>query len=68
MLSEKVHSKSFSKDSDDSFQAALNSHQEVESTSVGHSSRPNATGITASGYDGSRGGTDDGGNNTGGDI
>ncbi|RVW32078.1 hypothetical protein CK203_102420 [Vitis vinifera] len=40
--------------------ATLNSHQEVDSTSVGHSSRPSAIGTSASGYDGSRGGIDDG--------
>ena len=33
-----------------------------------HSSRPSAAGTSASGYDGSRGGTDDGGDNAGGDI
>ncbi|RVW88831.1 hypothetical protein CK203_034746 [Vitis vinifera] len=49
-------------------EAALNSHQEVESTSVGHSSRPSAASTSTSGYDGSRRGTDDGGDNTGGDI
>ncbi|RVW44266.1 hypothetical protein CK203_099601 [Vitis vinifera] len=48
--------------------AALNSHQEIDSTSAGHSSRPNTAGPSASGYDGSRGGTDDGGDNGGGDI
>ena len=46
----------------------MNSHQEVDSTSVGHSSRPSAVGTSASGYDGSRGGTDDGSDNVGGDI
>ncbi|RVW67646.1 hypothetical protein CK203_063076 [Vitis vinifera] len=59
VLSEEVHSESFNKDIDDSLQAALNSHQEIDSTSVGHSSRPSAAGTSASGYDGSRGGTDD---------
>ena len=68
MLSEEVHSESFSKDTDDSLQAALNSHQEIDSTSAGHSSRPSAAGTSTSGYDGSRGGTDDGGDNGGGDI
>ncbi|KAL6330663.1 hypothetical protein AAG906_003274 [Vitis piasezkii] len=47
---------------------ALNSHQEVESTSVGHSSRPSAAGTSTSGYDGSRRGTNDGGDNAKGDI
>ena len=37
----------------------MNSHQEIDSTSVGHSSKPSAAGTSASGYDGSRGGTDD---------
>ena len=68
MLSKEVHSESFKKDTDDSVQAALNSHQEIDFTSVGHSSRPSAAGTSASGYDGSRGGTDDGGDNAGGDI
>ncbi|RVW94894.1 hypothetical protein CK203_034577 [Vitis vinifera] len=63
-----VHSESFSKDTDDSLQAALNSHQEIDSTSVGHSSRPSTAGTFASGYDGSRGGTDDRGDNGGEDI
>ena len=68
VLSEEVHFESFSKDTDDSLQAALNSHQKIDSTSVGHSGRPSAIGTSASGYDGSRGGTDDGGDNGGGDI
>ncbi|RVW75460.1 hypothetical protein CK203_061508 [Vitis vinifera] len=55
VLSEEVHSESFSKDTEDSFQGALNSHQEVDSTSIGQSSRPSAAGTSASGYDGSRG-------------
>ena len=63
VLSEEVHSESFSKDIDDSLQAALNSHQEIDSISAGHSSRPSAASTSASGYDGSRGGTDDGGDN-----
>ncbi|RVW45794.1 hypothetical protein CK203_086275 [Vitis vinifera] len=68
VLSEEVHSESFSKDTDDSVQTALNSHQEIDSTSTSHSSRPSATGTSVSGYDGSRGGIDDGGDNAGGDI
>ena len=68
MLFEEVHSESFGKDTDDSFQATLNSHQKVDSTSIGQSSRPSAAGTSASGYDGSRGGTDDGSDHTGGDI
>ncbi|RVW69882.1 hypothetical protein CK203_060700 [Vitis vinifera] len=47
VLSEEVHSESFNKDIDDSLQAALNSHQEIDSTSVGHSSRPSAAGTSA---------------------
>ncbi|RVW18754.1 hypothetical protein CK203_098147 [Vitis vinifera] len=62
------HSESFSKDIDDSLHAALNSHQEIDSTSTGHSSRLSAASTSASGYDGLRGGTDDGGDNGGGDI
>ncbi|RVW52179.1 hypothetical protein CK203_077811 [Vitis vinifera] len=68
VLSEEVHFVSFSKDTDDSLHATLHSHQEIDSTSAGHSSRPSAAGTSASGYDGSRGGTDDGGDNGGGDI
>ena len=68
MLSEEVHSEIFSKDTNDSIQAALNSHQEINSTSVGHSSRPSDASTYASGYDGLRGGIDDGGDNTGRDI
>ena len=68
VLSEEVHSESFSKDTEDSFQGALNSHQEVDSTSIGQSSRPSAAGTSVSGYDGSRGGTDGGSDHAGGDI
>ncbi|RVW85988.1 hypothetical protein CK203_041452 [Vitis vinifera] len=68
VLSEEVHSESFSKDTDDSVHAVLNSHQEIDSTSVGHSSRPSAAGTFTSSYDGSRGGTNDGGDNAEGDI
>ena len=68
VLSEEVHIESFSKDIEDSFQGALNSHQEVDSTSIGQSSRPSAAGTFASGYDGSRGGTNDGSDHVGGDI
>ena len=67
MLSEEVHSKSFSKDTDDSLHATY-SQQEIDSTSAGHSSRPSAAGTSASGYDGSRGGTDDESDHAGGDI
>ena len=65
VLSEEVHSESFSKDTDNSFKAALNSHMLVYSTSVGQNSRPSAVGTSAFGYDGSRCGTDDGGDNAG---
>ena len=68
MLSEEVQSESFSKDTEDSFQGALNSHQEVDFTSTGQSSRPSATGTSAFGYDGSRGRTNDGSDHTGEDI
>ncbi|RVX01126.1 hypothetical protein CK203_022736 [Vitis vinifera] len=68
VLSKEVHFESFSKDTDDSFHAAFHSHQEIDSTSASHSSRPSATGTSTSGYDGSRGETDDGGDNGGGDI
>ncbi|RVW67042.1 hypothetical protein CK203_064397 [Vitis vinifera] len=47
-------SESFNKDTEDSFQGALDSHQEVNSTSVGQSSRPRAANTFASNYDGSR--------------
>ena len=59
VLSEEVHSESFSKDTEDSFQGALDSHQEVDSTSVSQSSRPSVANASASGYDGLRGGIDD---------
>ncbi|KAL6350543.1 hypothetical protein AAG906_019190 [Vitis piasezkii] len=52
VLSEEVHSESFSKDTDDS-------HQEIDSTSAGHCSRPSVA-VLLLRYDGSRGGTDDG--------
>ena len=68
VLSEEVHSESFSKDIDDSLHAALHSHQEIDSTSAGHSSRPSVVCTFASGYNGSRGRTDDGGDNGEGDI
>ena len=68
VLSEEVHSESFSKDTEDSFQGALNSHQDVDTTSVGQSSKPSAASNSASGYDGSRDGTNDEGYNAGEDI
>ncbi|RVW88271.1 hypothetical protein CK203_038651 [Vitis vinifera] len=36
------------------FGAALNSHQKIDFTNAGHSSRPSAVGTSTSGYDGSR--------------
>ena len=68
VLSKEVHSESFSKDTEDSFQGALNSHQEVDSISIGQSSRPSVAGTFASGYDGSRSETDDGSDNAWEDI
>ncbi|RVW41808.1 hypothetical protein CK203_116928 [Vitis vinifera] len=65
VLSEEVHTDSFSQDTRDSFQQgisqpAVTSQPSFDSTSVEHSSRPSATGTSASGYDGSRGeGTND---------
>ncbi|RVW97523.1 hypothetical protein CK203_058479 [Vitis vinifera] len=66
VLSEEVHTDSFSQDTRDSFrqgisQPTITSRPSFDSTSVEHSSRPSATGTSASGYDGSRGeGTNDG--------
>ena len=68
VLSEEVHSESFSKDTKNSFQVTLNSYQEVDSTSVGHNSIPSVVGTFAFSYDGSKGGIDDGGDNVGEDI
>ena len=68
VLSKEVHSESFRKDTEDSFHTTLNSHQKVDSRSASHNSRPSVVGTFASGYDGLRGGTDDGGNNAGADI
>ena len=59
MLSEEVHIESSSKDIEDSFKGALNSYQEVDSTSASQSSRLSAANASASGYDGLRGGIDD---------
>ncbi|RVW80943.1 hypothetical protein CK203_037354 [Vitis vinifera] len=42
--------------------------EQIDSTSASHSSRPSAASTSASGYDGSRGGTNDGGDNGRGDI
>nr|CAN81812.1 hypothetical protein VITISV_020893 [Vitis vinifera] len=65
VLSEEVHTDSFSQDTRNSFrqgisQPAVTSRPSFDSTSVEHSSRPSAIGTSASGYDGSRGeGTND---------
>ena len=70
VLSEKVHSESFSQDTRDSFQPAVTSRPSFDS-SAEHSSRPNFAGTSTTGYDGSRGeGTNDGSDtgNDGGDI
>ncbi|KAL6327522.1 hypothetical protein AAG906_021608 [Vitis piasezkii] len=66
MSEKRFHTDSFSQDTRDSFQQgisqpAVTSRPSFDSTSVEHSSRPSATGTSASGYDGSRGeGTNDG--------
>ena len=70
VLSEEVHSDSFSQDTRDSFQPAVTSRPSFDS-SVEHSSRPSFAGTSTIGYDGSRGeGTNDGSDtgNDGGDI
>ena len=70
VLSEEVHSDSFSQDTRDSFQPAVTSRPSFDS-SVEHSSRPSFAGTLTTGYDGSRGeGTNDGSDtgNDGGDI
>lgn len=54
MLYEEVHGKSFCNDTKDSFEEIMNSHVVFETTS----SRPSVVGT---GYDGLRGGPDDGG-------
>ena len=68
VLLKEVHSESFSKDTDDSFEATLNWHPSVDSTSVGQSRKPSVFSTSTSGYDGLRGGTDDGDDNVGGDV
>ena len=70
VLSEEVHGESFSQNTRDLFQLAVTSRPSFDS-SVEHSSRPNFTGTSATGYDDSRGeGTNDGSDtgNDGGDI
>ena len=61
VLSEEVHSESFSQDTRDSFQPVVTSLPSFDS-SVEHSSRPSFAGTYTTCYDGSRGeGTNDGG-------
>ena len=70
VLSEEVHSESFSQDTRDSFQHAITSRPSFDS-SVEHSSRLSIAGTSTTSYDGSRGeGTNDGSDtgNDGGDI
>ena len=60
ILSEEVHSESFSQDTRDSFQPVVTSRPSFDS-SVEHSSRPSFVGTFTTSYDGSRGeGTNDG--------
>ena len=69
VLSEEVHSESFSQDTRDSFHLVVTSRPSFDS-SVEHSSRPSFDGTSTIGYDGSRGeGTNDGSDtgNDGGD-
>ena len=67
VLSEEVHSESFSQDTRNSFQQEVVSRPSLDSASMEQSSRPSGAG-TSSGYDGSRGdGTNDG-DDDGGDI
>ena len=61
-----VHSESFSKDNEDSFQETLNTQTLIDSTNVGQSSRCTAASTSTSGYNGLRDGTDDGNDNNGG--
>ena len=60
VLSEEVHSESFSQDTRDSFKSTITSRPSFDS-SVEHSSRPSFACASTTGYDGSRGeGTNDG--------
>ena len=68
VLFEELHSESFSKEIEDSFQVTLNSPQEVDFTSASQSSRLSVVGTYVSSYDGPRGGTNDGGDNVEEDI
>ena len=65
MLSEEVHSKSFSKYIEYSFKGTLNSQPLFDFTNVGQSSRPSVVGTSVFGYYGSWGGTNDGCDNKG---
>ena len=70
VLSEEVHSESFSQDTRDSFQPAITSRPSFDS-SVEQSSRPSFSGTSTTCFDDSRGeGTNDGSDtgNDGGDI
>ena len=70
VLSEEVHSESFSQDTRNSFQPVVTSRPSFDS-SVEHSNKPSFAGTSTTGYDGSRGeGTNDGSDtgNDGGDI
>ena len=70
VLSEEVHSESFSQDARDSFKPVVTSRPSFDSSSE-HSSRPSFFGTSTTIYDGSREeGTNDGSNtrNYGGDI
>ena len=59
VLSEEVHSESFSQDTRDSFQPIVTSRPSFD-LSAEHSSRPSFVGTSTTGYDGSRGeGTND---------
>ena len=60
VLSEEVHSESFSQDTRDSFQVVITSRPSFDS-SVEYSSKPSFAGTSTTSYDGSRGeGTNDG--------
>ena len=59
MLSEEVHNESFSKDTEDSFQKALNSQHLINFTSSRQGSKPSVADTSSSSYDALRGGTND---------
>ena len=66
VLSEEVHSESFSKETRDSLQPVVTSRPSFDS-SVEHSSRPSFAGTSTTGYDGSRGEETNDGSDTGND-